>query len=138
MTLDGIISEKHKGDAGVTSCDSIRGDDDDSDATTTTAVTFATPAMPRERSELEVVGDDLQTYAFSASFLQKFEVTLAGMHIVQRKPIMLQPFFRELVDHVYGAKTMSANGASNGRTEDVLGLGVDVIGRPSLRPSSTT
>ena len=103
VILDGIVMEKYKGDAEVASCGWLHGDDDDSDATTAsndeatavTAVTRATPPMPRERSELEVLGDDLQAHAFSASFFQKFEVILAGVSIVKRKPIVLQPLFRE-------------------------------------------
>ena len=76
VILGGILMEKYKGDAEVVSCGSLHGGDDDSDATTAsndeattvTAATRAAPAVPRERSELEVLGDDLQAYAFSASF----------------------------------------------------------------------
>ena len=85
--------------------------------------------MPRERSELEVLGDDLQAYAFSASFLQKFEVILAGVLIVQRKPIVPQPLFRELMNQAYvRAETTSAPGTSNGCKQAAIGLGIDVIG----------
>ena len=141
VILDGIVMEKYKGDAEVASYGSFHGDgdDDDSDATTAsndeattvTAVTRATPTMPRERSELEVLGDDLQAYAFSASFLQNFEVILAGVHIVQRKPIVLQPLFRELMNQVKTrATTMSAPGTNNGSKQVAIGLGIDVIGSP--------
>ena len=85
--------------------------------------------MPRERSELEVLGDDLQAYAFSASFLQKFEVILAGVVIMQRKPIVLQPFFRELMNQVFSrAETMSAPGTNTACKQVAIALGIDVIG----------
>ena len=87
--------------------------------------------MPRERSELEVLGDDLQANAFSASFLQKFEVILAGVVIMQRKPIVLQPLFRELTNQVFSrAETMSALGTNNASKLVAIALGIDVIGSP--------
>ena len=101
VILDGIEVEKYKGAAEVASCDSDATTASNDETTQVTAVTRATPAKPRERSELEVLGGDLQACAFSASFLEKFEVVLAGVLIVQRKPIVLQPVFRELMNQVY-------------------------------------
>ena len=109
MILGGIVVEKYKGDAEVASCG--HGDDDNSDATTASNDAAATVS---ERSELVVLCDDLQPYAVIASFLEKFEVILAGVLIVQRKPIVLQPLFRELMNQLYTrAETMSAPGTNN-------------------------
>ena len=78
-----------------------------------------------------MLGDDVQAYAFSASFLQKFEVILAGVVIMQRKPIVLQTLFRELMNQVFSrAETMSAPGANNASKQVAIALGTDVIGSP--------